>query len=298
MLQQGLLVAWLGCGFAAIGYAQGDRPPFRAGVSQGKLTNNEINEASGLVASSAHAGHFWTHNDSGDDARVFLIDDSARHRATFYLEGVVARDWEDIGMMARDGRHQLIVGDIGDNRARSPYLTIHVFDEPRADASAALVVDTIPAARIRSYTLRYEDGPRDAESLFFCPLDERLYVISKREIRVGLYGTALPDLPTDTLVLRKEAELPHTFVTAADIRADGSELLVKNLQQVFYWRRRPGESVPACLARPGIPLPYRAEPQGEAIAFSLDGRGYHTLSEMALGLPAHLYFHERIQYGP
>ncbi len=260
--------------------------------AKGKITNVQINEASGLVASAAYRNHFWTHNDSGDKARVFLIDDSARHRATFYLEGVDARDWEDIGMMERDGRHYLLVGDIGDNRGRHPHVTIHVFEEPRL-GNTGQIIDTIPAASIHSFVLQYEDGPRDAESLFFDPLDKRLYVISKRELEVGVYSAALTEQPTDTLILRKQLTLPYTYVTAADISPDGSEVLMKNLLMVLYWKRKPGESIIDMFKRPAQRQPYIPEPQGEAITFARDGNGYYTLSEAALGMDAILYFYER-----
>ncbi|SEL12951.1 hypothetical protein [Parapedobacter koreensis] len=259
----------------------------------GKITNGSINEASGLVASGENPRYFWTHNDSGDKARIFLIDDSANHKKTYYLQGIVAHDWEDIGMMERQGTHYLIVGDIGDNGAKRRSITIHVFEEPKL-VDHSPTVDTIPKNKIASFTLKYEDGPRDAESLFFDPLDGRLYLISKREPAVGVYWTDLPDVPRDTLILRKTASLPLTFITAADISVDGRELLMKNLLGVFYWTRRPGESVPQMLSRPGIRLPYLPEPQGEAIAFSRDGKSYYTLSEKAFGMDVILYFYKRL----
>ena len=279
----------------AVVYAQGqDKTIFADRQARGKITNVEINEASGLIASVKYDGHFWTHNDSGDKARIFLIDDSARHRATYYLEGIHARDWEDIGMMEYEGRHYLVVGDIGDNRGQYPDVQIHLFEEP-SKSGVGFVVDTIPTAQIRSFVLNYEDGPRDAESLFFDPLDKCLYIISKRELEVGVYSTSttLPETPTDTLMLSKRVTLPYTFVTAADISPDGSEVLVKNLLQVLYWKRRAGESIVDMLRRPAERQLYRPEPQGEAITFARDGSGYYTLSEAALGMDAILYFYER-----
>ncbi len=266
---------------------------FTYGQATGKVTNAKIDEASGLVSSAKNPGFLWTHNDSGDEARVFLIDDSARYKATYYLEGISARDWEDIGMMERDGRHYLLIGDIGDNNRRYPYVYVHVFEEPAIEEKQPYV-DTIPKERIRSFVMKYEDGPRDAESLFFDPLDKQLYIVSKREPSVGVYYTVLPEIPTDTLMLRKVGSLPHTFITAADISRDGGELLVKNLLEVFYWKRKKGESVQDMLNRVAIKLPYKPEPQGEAIAFAHDGSGYFTLSEVLFGLKAILYFYSRL----
>ena len=284
---------WVAC-FLMVECVYGQSKPtvFGPGHAKGNVESPEINEASGLVAAVAHKGHFWTHNDSGDEARIFLIDGSARLRATYYLQGISAHDWEDIGMMERDGCHYLLIGDIGDNRNRRPYVRLHVLKEPKALIDT-LSVDTLPAEEVSSFVLRYEDGPRDAESLFFDPLDKQLYVISKRELEVGLYTTTLPELPTDTLTLRKVGVLPHTFITSAAISPDGTEILLKNLLKVFFWKRKPHESVCEALSRPAMTQPYQPEPQGEAITFSREGDGYYTLGEAVLGLKSVLYYYRR-----
>ncbi len=318
---------------------------FGAAVSKGVLEKSPINEASGMVASRENPGFLWTHNDSGDKARIFLIDTLARLHATYYLEGVEARDWEEIAYMQIGGINYLIIGDIGDNRAVRSSVSIHIIPEPRLAAAASPAAaslsattspvsaavrgetpqtDTISAAHIRTFALQYEDGPRDAEALFYDPQDELLYVITKRELQVGLYAVAIPrfslslnpapadlqsalaDLrspqadplpaPADTLKLERKATLPFTYITAADISPSGDEILIKNLLSVFYWDRKAGESVVQALSRESVLQPYQAEPQGEAIAFSVDGRGYYTLSEQVLGLPVHLYFAAKNKY--
>src|SRR3546814_8127977 len=101
---------------AGSAFGQGNDALFGQRQAHGYIDKPEINEASGLVASVAHRGCFWTHNDSGDEARVFLVDDSARCRATYNLAGITAYDWEDIAMMERDGVHYFLIGEIGDNR--------------------------------------------------------------------------------------------------------------------------------------------------------------------------------------
>ena len=273
-----------------------EEPAFLPGVTRGKVTDPAINEVSGIIASAVNPRFFWVHNDSGDKARIFLLDHTAQLRATYYLEGVAARDWEDIGRMTKNGESHLLVGDIGDNLARRPFVELHLFREPvgRTNGTTAYT-DTIDRAAISSYVMKYEDGPRDAEALFYDAAEATLYLISKRDLRAGIYSVRLPEQPGDTLLLRKRGDLPHTFITAADTSPDGSEILVKNLLDVFYWKRLPGETTLQMLARPGQKLPYKPEPQGEAIAFAMDGSGYYTLSERVLGLPAYLYFYQRHQ---
>lgn len=286
-----LLITITGCLWGMVVLAQPEIP-FTYGVAKGKVPSAVINEASGLVASRAHPGWFWTHNDSGDSARIFLIDYSATLRSSYYLEGITAYDWEDISLMTQGDKPYLLVADIGDNGGRRPFIYLHVVEEPETVGNPT-AMDTIPRAHITTWVMKYEDGPRDAESLFFDPVDECIYVVGKRELPAGIYRTALPDQPADTLLLKRVGTVPQTFLTAADIRSDGGELLMKNLLHVFYWKRQPGESIPTMLKRPALTLPYQPEPQGEAITFAADGSGYYTLSESALGMEAVLYFYPR-----
>ena len=293
MLLSKQTAVWLGYFLmAGSAFGQGNDALFGQRQAHGYIDKPEINEASGLVASVAHRGCFWTHNDSGDEARVFLVDDSARCRATYNLAGIPAYDWEDIAMMERDGVHYLLIGDIGDNRGKRPDIQVHVVKEPAVPFETP-IVDTLPNDQVGSYVLRYADGPRDAESLFFDPIDKQLYVISKRELEVGVYTTVLPELPTDTLTLYKVGRLPHTFTTSAAISPDGTEVLVKSLLEVFYWKRKPDESIADMFIRPAMRQPYDPEPQGEAITFARDGTGYYTLGEAVLGMPSVLYFYPR-----
>lgn len=261
--------------------------------SKGKISHNEIDEASGIVCGIANDSYFWVHNDSGDEARIFLLDSAANHQATYYLAGVEARDWEDMATMQIAGKNYLLVGDIGDNLSWHPTIQVHRFEEP--PYRSVQTVDTIPQKNITTYTLKYADGPRDAESMFFDPIDQKLYIISKRDLRAGIYETQLPaESTSDTLVLKRKASIPYTFITSADIATDGSEVLVKNLLNVYYWKRRPGESIVHMFKRQGLMQPYTAEPQGEAITFARDGKGYYTTSERPFGLPAHIYFYPRL----
>lgn len=283
-----LLLALLACGGVAL--AQ----PFGAGIAQGKITHPELNELSGMVESRQHPGHFWVHNDSGDRARIFLVDSTAQHRATVEFVGMQARDWEDVSILRADGRNYLAIGDVGDNKAQYPEVYIHLLEEPRL-ALGARPVDTLVDMAVRTYAFAYPDGPRDAESLFFDPQTETLYLVTKRELSVGVYRVEFPANPQQRGALVLEARLPLTYVTAADMSVDGTELLVKNLLEVHYWQRAPGESVPAMLRRPSLRLPYLPEPQGEAITFRVDGQGYVTISEQSLGLDAVLYHYPRIE---
>src|SRR3546814_8989427 len=113
-------------------------------------------------------------------------------------------------MMERDGVHYLLIGDIGDNRGKRPDIQVHVVKEPAVPFETP-IVDTLPNDQVGSYVLRYADGQRDAESLFFDPIDKQLNVISKREVEVGVYTTVQPELPTDQLTLYIVRSEEHTY---------------------------------------------------------------------------------------
>ncbi|GAA4792301.1 hypothetical protein GCM10023231_20410 [Olivibacter ginsenosidimutans] len=267
--------------------------PFGSATDKGHLRYSAIDEASGLESALNNPHCFWTHNDSGDKARIFLLDSTANCRATYYLAGIHAYDWEDIASMQEDHKNYLLVGDVGDNLGNRPVVYIHRFEEPTVTESKTPQTDTIPRKAVKTYTLRYVDGPRDAEAFFFDPIAKKLVVINKRELQVGVYMASLPKNPTDTIVLKREMSIPYTFITSATISADGTEVLIKNLLNVYYWKRKPGESLLTMFHRQGISLPYVVEPQGEAITFARDGSGYFTISERPFGLPSSLYFYPR-----
>jgi hypothetical protein len=76
-------------------------------------------------------------------------------------------------------------------------------------------------------------------------------------------------------------ELPFNYCTAGDISADNQEILLKNYQQVFYWKRCSGETLADALKREPTLLAYSAdkERQGEAIAWAADASGFYTVGE-------------------
>ncbi|MGJ1386997.1 hypothetical protein ACR782_12385 [Sphingobacterium spiritivorum] len=261
----------------------------------GKLTDPRMQEASGLVASSVNKQHFWTHNDSGDEGRIFLIDNKARLRAIYTLEGVDAVDCEDIAWLEIDGEPYLLLADIGDNLAHRSFVSLYLFKEPMADTSR--LVHRIPKEQIRHIPLRYPDKARDAEAIIVLPENNQIMIFSKRDFRTGIYvSDVLGDSLKNDEQLKKVGELPFNFITAADISRDGRQLIMKNLTNVYYWKLDPPTGILENLKKPFVKLPYSPEPQGEAIAFDLDGTCFYTLSEQPFGLSSYLYQYKFYNY--
>ena len=148
--------------------------------------------------------------------------------------------------------------------------------------------------KVETITFRYIDGNRDAETLMIDSQTKDIYIVSKREERVQVYLLEYPQTLTDTLVVPVVQTLPYTRVTAGDISADGTEILLKTLNSIYYWKRNSTETISDALGRQAEYLPYFLEPQGEAIAWLKDGSGYITVSEMSNAnvIPI-LYFYRR-----
>ena len=256
---------------------------FRSAEAKGTIENRDINEASGLAASINRTNMLWTHNDSGDSAILFLINQYGASVAQYSLKGAKNRDWEDIatGPGPDDEKSYIYVGDIGDNRAQHEIKTIYRVEEPQSLSATGITdFDVI--------NFKYPDGKRDAESLFVDPLSKDIYILSKREAKIGVYVASYPQSTTEVITLEKLSSIPYHQTVAADISADGQEILLKTYSKVYYWKRN-NRSISDTLSSPPISVKYQIEPQGEAIAWQRDGLGFYTLSEKLMGIEPVLY---------
>lgn len=274
------------------GYSQVNKQLFKPQTPLGEIDDKQLNELSGII-NAKQSSYFWTHNDSGDGAQIYLIDKKCQLLCSYELESIVVKDCEDIARVAINGKYFLILGDIGDNRAIRKNIKVHIFPEPMYKIGDSIVV--IPKKEIRTVTLRYQDGPRDAEALFVDPVDHQLYVISKRDFQSTVYkAVVFNDAKKNFGLLSPVQKLPFTFVTSADISASGHAILIKNLTEIFYWNRNQNESIEKTLSRRPAVIPYQVEPQGEAITFGLGGEGFYTISERPFGLKSTLNFFKKL----
>lgn len=267
---------------------------FSEAIDKGVIDNDSINEASGIAASRRNANILWTHNDSGDEARVFAMTVDGHVVATYYLKSATNRDWEDIcvGTGPKEGTSYLYIGEIGDNNAQYAQKYIYRIPEPAVDAQQNYISKQLDGVEKISYV--YPDGQRDAEALMIDPKTKDLYVVSKREDSVRVYRLAYPQSTTQTITAEKVATLPLTSIVAADISSDGSEILLKNYQNIYYFKRAQNQTIAEALLKGGEFVSYGFEPQGEAVCFAANGEGYYTTSEETqFDIPAHVYFYSR-----
>lgn len=266
---------------------------FLEGEKLAELTEEKIQEASGLAASISNKGLLWTHNDSGNPAEVFLVDRKLNIRLICRLEGIPNRDWEDIatGPGPDPSKNYVYVADIGDNMAQYPYKMIYRFEEP--DITKKNVKGMI-IEKVDKIVFQLEDKIKDAETLMVHPATGDIFVVSKRENPVVLYRIPFSRKNiSDTVMADSVCPIPLTQVVAGDFSSDGKSILLKNYQNVFLWESVGGEPIEKTFSRPGKILPYKEEPQGEAIAFARDGSGYFTISEKVRGEKSYLLFYRR-----
>jgi hypothetical protein len=156
-------------------------------------------------------------------------------------------------------------------------VTVYRVPEPTVSLTAPVTVAR--TARADAISLRYPDGPRDAETLFVDPTTKDLYIISKREMSNGLYRAPYPQSTEGTAVLEHKTELPIGFSVGGDISADGRFVVVRSMFGAVMFERIPGKPLWEAFHDRPISIPVRSERQGEAIAFDIEGRGYYTVSE-------------------
>src|SRR5690606_15194616 len=134
---------------------------FLPGRPLAELKADELEEVSGLAASVANRGYLWTHNDSGNPAEVYLIDEELEIALKCTLEGVKNRDWEDIavGPGPDPSKRYVYVAEIGDNDAQYDYKYIYRFAEPSLTSVSGDIVIT----EFDTIVFRLEDGAKDTE---------------------------------------------------------------------------------------------------------------------------------------
>ena len=252
------------------------------------LNTSLVEEASGLARSIKNGNILYTHNDSGGENAIFAIDTRGKLKAKIEIANVKNRDWEEIatGIDPKDKQAYIYIGEIGDNGARYPHVSIYKVPEPSLSPKDSLI--TLEGAKC--YNIQYDDGARDAEAFFVDPKSGDIYIISKREEQVGIYRVAYPQSTAQMNIARKMGTMQMAWVTAADISPNGKRILVKNYTGIRRFKLK--KSIAHTLAQKGTNLPYKLEPQGEAICFDAKGKAYFTLSEATEGSPQVLYYYK------
>ena len=208
----------------------------------------ELTEPSGLAASLKNPGVFWTHNDSGDEARIFAVTAGGALLGEFAVRGASAVDWEAI---TTDDSGRLYIADFGNNFNDRQDLVLYTVPEPEVDplvqgaGGLIQVEETIP--------FHYPDQRGfpddeqldfDAEAIFWAK--EKLYVLTKHrsDLSTTLYRLDQTE-PTDSVPLVRistfevggDVNRYGGRVTGADVTPDGRLLAVLCYHALFVFER-------------------------------------------------------------
>ena len=246
----------------------------------GAITAAGAIELSGLAASTTIADTVWTHNDSGDTARLFAITTSGASKGIGTLQGATATDWEDIAIAPCGSASCIYIADIGDNAIARANVRIYEVDEPAQIQGPANLT-------YRAFDIAYPDGAHNAEALFVDPRDGASYIITKQASNPStVFSMPRTAGATATAVSVGAITIPGSgvlLVTAADLHADacGVHLLVRTYDKLFELRAAATATIAELVASPPQMVPVASEAQGEAVTYLPDGRGYLTVSEGA-----------------
>ncbi len=266
---------------------------YKKGEKIAAFETNNLKEASGLVMSRANHNFFWTHNDSGGKPEIYLFDKNGLHWATFKVPAL-ARDWEEIkiGGGPQANKNYIYVADTGDNEGKYDVKTIYRFVEPNLFNISRGYRGYI--SKIDSLRFRYpNNAKRDCEAFIPDPITKDIYIITKREKpKVMVFKWKYPQSTKNIEDVELVAELPCFKIVGGDISIDGQEIILKDYDNVYHWKRNKKEELAQTFKRLPVRLPYISEPQGEALALSTEkSEGYFTLSEATKQKPEQYLFY-------
>lgn len=260
------------------------------------LAGAGLPEISGAAASRVNPGILYIHNDSGNPNQVYLTDGTGADKGTLTLTPVGNRDWEDIavGPGPVAGVSYVYVADIGDNDSKYSSVFVYRFPEPDLTGKSVPYISDVNSVDI--IELKYPDGPRNAETLMVDPLTKDIYIASKQSNLSKIYVARYPQNTASVTTMTPVVELYFNKATGGDISPDGTEILLRSKELIWYWKLPPGMNISdGLITQPEIAPYANNEPQGEGICFAADGSGYYTDTEIKdhTGYLATISFYKR-----
>ncbi len=258
--------------------AGADPVAYGKGREIARLANPAITESSGIACSRTTPGVFWTHNDSGSDARLFAFNLKGEDLGSFPVQGATAQDWEDMGSFSIAGRHFLMVADVGDNKMHRASCTLYILQEPAGITGQGRPQ---PLALVARQEFTYEDGAHNCESAAVDPVRREIVLVTKTsDATCKAFVLPLPlDKNPGKAVARPVATLTLPTTSAMDISPDGLRALVLTYGDAYEYARQPDEAWGKAFSRPPRVIKMPARAQGESVCYGSDGVTIYLSSE-------------------
>lgn len=248
-----------------------------------------------MQASYSREGDFFVHNDEGK-TRLYAVDETGANLGHISIVPAKNKDWEDITSIPMDDNRWLVVGDIGDNKAKRKSIKLYFIEEPKTGKK-----DRYSGKQVLKHHLylTYPDGPRDCESMAYDPAGEQILLLSKRDKPPRLYAVDL-----ETALTQESAELKFLGTTSAlrpptirdrahwggradyisqptgfDISPDGNEAVVITYRSLYRYKRNNGEDWLSAMQRTPEEVVGPPAVQNEAIAYTIDGKAIYVTTE-------------------
>jgi hypothetical protein len=251
---------------------------YNPGRKIANLANQSITESSGLACSRAVPGVFWTHNDSGDQARLFAFNLKGEDLGTYPIHGASAQDWEDMCSYSIAGKHFLLVADTGNNKVQRKIFTLYIAHEPAINTKQA---EPQPLSLFAQQDFTYQDGPHNCEAVAVDPARREIVLVSKtRKPTCKAYVLPLPvrKNPKQAVAI-PVATLTIPTTCAMDISGDGLRALVLTSETAYEFTRQADEDWSRGFARQPRIIKMPARRQGESVCYGSNGVTIYLTSE-------------------
>jgi len=265
----------------ATAWSAGTCATYNSGTQVGTLSDEALDETSGLASSHLNSGIFWTHNDSGNASEIFAIRLDGTIEATLDVSSASNIDWEDMAIgPCPESCACLFIADMGDNLLVRGVKTIYRVAEPALDEG---LTDTASATAM---TFSYPDGLHDAETLLVDPRSGIIYVVTKEDDGTsGVYRFPSADPDSYPVTLERVAEITvgsgstSKLATGGSVAADGGRFVIRTLNQAQEYTIPEGAELEAAFSSSPKIIPLPSSSQGEAISYTPDGMSLITVSE-------------------
>ncbi|MEM8907233.1 MAG: hypothetical protein AAGD05_05240, partial [Bacteroidota bacterium] len=173
-----------------------------------------LSESSGLALTTAG---LWTHNDGGNAAELYRIDDTdGSIQQTITIANSMNQDWEDLA----ESEDYLYIGDFGNNNGDRMDLRIYRIDKSElGNAIVAAEVIEFAFSDQTDFSIQPNNHNFDCEAFFY--YQDSLHLFSKNWVDNQTRHYSLPASPgSHTAILRESFDV-QGLVTGADISEQG-----------------------------------------------------------------------------